>query len=214
MRSETHEEYISLIKDTLAHLKEAAPDSSLAQKEEWEAFTPPPPPSSSRASSPQPTKPDPKTAPFLKNFPLSLNEAIPDDKAATRIMNAWEEYIGAIDVVVIACEKDEETLSLIKNLSKSIDQKLAKAKILSADRLEKEERWDLFLAKNNPKLILATAGFSHLKNALRYCTFKPVTSERLFGAYPLIILAPAAVYAQTPKEKITLWNQICSLLKA
>lgn len=150
---------------------------------------------------------------FLQHCSVSLATHIPDDAQAVRTISAHKEYIENVDVVIFACDADSDTLALIKNLSKSIDQKLAPVKILRSDRLESEQRWDLFMAKNPIKLCIASSGFSRLKNAMRYYTHKDGCAHSLFNDVPLIILSPCTSYMQSPKEKSILWNQICALLK-
>lgn len=156
---------------------------------------------------------DPGIKSFLQRCSVPLAACIPDDAEAVRAMSAYKEYIGNADVVIFACDADTDTLDLIKNLSKSIDQKLAPVKVLRSDRLEAKQRWDLFIAKNPVKLYIASSGFSQLKNAMHYYTHRDGLAHGLFNGIPLIILSPCASYMQSPKEKLILWNQICTLLK-
>jgi hypothetical protein len=129
-------------------------------------------------------------------------------------MQAYKEYLGDVDVIIFACDADPDTLSLIKNLSKSIDQKLGLVKVLRADRFEREELWDLFLSKNPVKLIIASSGFMQLKNAMAYYTRGAEDSPLSFlSGIPLVVLLPCASYADSPKEKLLLWNQLCAQLK-
>jgi hypothetical protein len=192
-----------------AQIKRAASETKPTSSETEQA--PLPPPAKQQANNVE--KESSHIGRFLKGASFILSEQIPDDKAATRTMLAWQECIGNVEGVILCCDPDAETLAMIKNLCKSIDQKLAKAKILSAERLEQEQRWDLFLAKNPLKCIIATAGFAHLKDAMRYYKHIPSNSTHFFGTVPLIILSPPSIYAQSPHEKISVWNQICYLLK-
>ncbi len=159
-------------------------------------------------------KDDSKIKSFLHRVSFPLSESIPDDAAATRVMKAYKEYVGDVDVIIFACDADPDTLSLIKNLSKSIDQKLGPVKVLRADRFEREELWDLFLSKNPVKLIIASSGFTQLKNAMAYYTRGLEDSPLSFlRGIPLIVLLPCASYAHSPKEKLLLWDQLCAQLK-
>ena len=157
---------------------------------------------------------------FLQHSSLILNDHIPEDTAATRAMFAWQEHIGDFDIVILACDNDAKSLALIKSLAQSIDQKLTKTKILSADRFEKEEKWEAFLEKNPLKLIIATSGFIKLKNAMRYYAHrdsKMENSEHSFHCFlkdiALIILSEPSVYTHSLQEKIVLWKKICNLLQ-
>jgi hypothetical protein len=147
-----------------------------------------------------------------QHFPsLILSDDIPSDMQATQIMQGWKEHIPEIDVLVLACDKDSATLEIIENLTKAIHQKLARAKTIFAEQLEREKRWEQFLAKNRFKLIIASPGFESFKEAKRHCKSYPNRSECFLGDMPLIILSAAAFYAQSPKEKVALWNRIQAL---
>lgn len=158
-----------------------------------------------------PSKDDSKIKHFLQRHSVPLRETTLDDAEATRVLFAFKEYLGPVDVIVFACDADPDTLSMIKNLSKSIDQKLGSAKMLKPDRIEQQQRWDLFLAKNRVKLLIASSGFSQLKTAMSHYTLIDGTAK--LGGIPFIQLSPYALYAHSPQEKTALWNQICAILK-
>jgi hypothetical protein len=148
---------------------------------------------------------------FLQRISFALSERIPDDAAATRKMHAYKEYLGTVDVILFLCDEDPDTLALMKNLSKSIDQKLGPARMLRPDRLEREGRWDLFLSKNRVKLFIASCGFAQCTQAMTH--FRQTGSAMTLSGIPLIVLQSAAAYLQAPKEKMVVWNQLCALLK-
>src|SRR5690349_15265174 len=131
--------------------------------------------------------------PFLQRLSMALSDNIPDDAAATRMMSSYKEHVGPVDVILFACDHDAETMELIKNLSRSIDQKLAKIKVLRADRLEKEERWDLFFSKNPIKLFIATVGFTQLKKGMVH--YKQSGDALFLHDTPLILLLPPGSYS-------------------
>ena len=135
---------------------------------------------------------------LLKHTPLVLSDAIPDDHIATQIMNSWQKE----QVLIFSCDLDTESLTMVDSLSRNIDQKLAKSKIFSLDQLKREKNWKSFLSENKAKLIIATQKFAQLD-----------IDRNELGETPLIMLASASYYTQAPKEKINVWNQICSLLK-
>jgi hypothetical protein len=157
-------------------------------------------------------RPKPEQGPiklFLQNVGVRLSDKIPDDAAATRMMLSYKEHVGTVDVILFACDTDPHTLELVKNLSRSIDQKLRPIKVLRPDRWEREERWDVFFSKNPVKLFIATAGFTQLKKGMAH--YKRVGDATFLHDTPLILLLPSEAYA--PQEKILLWNQLCAALK-
>ena len=251
----THSDYITLIRDSIATLKED-PTCIFSTKEEWEVLrelkvekSVKPvlkiKPTVSVGQAPVRMRPslvsqeihapiidrpsenvcekkipqqnvqkeDTNIKNFLQNASVALTEHIPDDSHATKEMSAYKEYMGVLDVIIFACDADPDTLLLLKNLSKSIDQKLGPVKVLRADKWEKEEQWDAFLTKNPIKLLIASSGISQLKGAMRHYISPNGGLSSFLKNIPLIILSPSAVYTQSPKDKLILWNQICAILK-
>lgn len=160
----------------------------------------PPPPSSTMKQLLQ------KVAPAIK-----LTDQVPDDAEAKRIASGWKEKIADADVVFLACDSDAETLEFLKGLAKAVDQHLAKSKIIMAEKLEKEKRWDLFLEKNAFKLIIASAGVQSLPELMRFYKSYPSTGQLFLDQVPLLVLSPALTYRETDK-KASLWKTLCQTL--
>lgn len=229
-------EYAALIRDTIAYLKEL-PSTLLVSREEWQSpvhrqvktITPTSfdkqtiaspkmekkerlVPQASPISQPRLKAEPPEQThikPALQKLGVRLSDEIPDDAAATRAMLAYKECVGTVDVILFASDTDPHTLEFVKNLSRSIDQKLCPIKVLRPDRWEKEDSWDLFFSKNHVKLFLATAGFVQLKKGMVH--YKRAGDGTFLHHTPLILLSPSETYG--PKEKILLWNQLCAVLK-
>ena len=234
--------YSDLVRDTLSYMKELK-EPVFSTPEEWQSLhsvkktAPTPlPPSTFVKPAPMPIKrqilaPPPETptasvpspAPeqtsqiksAIQRLIPSLHhiEHIPEDSVAKRVMSGWREYLSEAEIVVLAADTDPATLELLKNLAKAIDQKLGKVKAFSVERLEREKRWDLFLEKNTLKLIIASEGFSRLKDAMSYVKALPASSTALLGNVPLIILSPTVLYTEAPKAKSLLWGQISQILQ-
>ncbi len=193
----TQHEYASLIRDAIVYLKECS-NTTFATKEEWELLTCMP---SSKPQAEQQASIKSLVQRLAPSLPLS--DLVPSDAMAKQ---SW--HIESA-VLVLACDSDAETLEMIKNLSKAIDQKLGRTKALSAQRLEKDNGWEQLLAQSCFQLIIASCGFRNLQQAMRYCSQRD--SGYRFGQYPLLILNPVAAYS--PKEKIALWNQIQAIVQ-
>lgn len=150
---------------------------------------------------------------LLKIAPtLQLTEEVPDDATAKRISNGWKEKIPDAEVILLACDTHPETLELLKTLGKAIDQNLAKAKILPAEKFEKEKRWDLFLEKNTFRLIIATDGLQELPELMRFYKAIPSRSEYYLDKIPLLQLSKASIY-KSLEHKALLWKTLCRILK-
>ena len=179
---------------------------------------------------PQPRNPDPpkKQVPVveapvqdlspikktLQNIAPSLKfvEQVPDDTQAKRIASAWREKIPDAEVVLLGCDSSLDTLEFLKGLAKAIDHHLAKAKILMAERLERERRWDLFLEKNAFRLIIASDGLQKLPELMRFYKAFPASGQFFLDKIPLFVLSPAAIY-KSVEHKALLWKTLCQILK-
>jgi hypothetical protein len=148
-----------------------------------------------------------KIAPSLK-----LVDQIPSDTTAKRIANAWKEKIPDIEVVLLACELTTETLEFLKGLAKAIDAHLAKVKILVAEKLEKQQRWDLFLNKNNLRLIIASDGIQKFPELIRFYKSIPANSQFFLDKTPFLPLDSTSVY-KSVENKAALWKTLCRMLK-
>ncbi len=165
-----------------------------------------PPPPKAEAKS------DPIKALLQKVAPsMKLVEEVPDDAEAKKIATGWKEKIADAEVILLACETDPETLDLLKNLAKAIDTHLGKTKILPAERLEKEKRWDLFLQKNTFRLVLASDGVKKLPELMQFYRALPAQGLHFLDKTPLFVLAPAATY-KAIEQKAALWKTLCQIL--
>ena len=141
---------------------------------------------------------------------MKLTDQIPDDSKAKRIANGWKEKIADAEVLLLACDSHAETLAFLKGLAKAIDQQLAKGKILMAERLEREKRWDLFLDKNAFRLIIASDGMQKLPELMRFASL-PAKAQFFLNKMPLLILSPLAMY-KSLEHKALLWKTLCQML--
>lgn len=132
---------------------------------------------------------------------LRLTEKIPDDLEGKKSANLWKEKIEGIEVVLLALSQDQETLELLKSLAKAIDSKLGSAKIISAERLELSQNWDLFFKANSFRLIVVSEGLAKYKH------LSPFLKNR-----PFVSLENASTYKQIEK-KATLWKTLCQMFQ-
>jgi hypothetical protein len=143
---------------------------------------------------------------------VQLVDAVPDDAHAKKIAGGWKEKIPDAEVILLACDTDSETLELLKSLGKAIDQNLAKAKIIPAEKLEQENRWEMFLRKNQFRLIVASEGMKKLPELMKFYTAIPSQAQSFLDKTPLLALSTASVY-KAIEQKAHLWKTLCQLLK-
>jgi hypothetical protein len=143
---------------------------------------------------------------------LKLIDQIPSDKQAKLIANGWKEKILNAEVILLVCDSSANTLKFLKALAKAIDQHLAKVKILMAERLEQQGRWDLFLDKNSSRLIIASDEIQKLPNLMRFYKSVPTHDQFFLDKAPLLILSPSSIY-ESLEHKALLWKTLCQMLK-
>lgn len=143
---------------------------------------------------------------------LKLIDQIPDDAGAKRIASGWKEKIADAEVVLLVCDAHAETLEFLKGLAKAIDQHLGKAKILMAERLEREKRWEIFFDKNSFRLLIASDGIQTLPELMRFYKSVPAHAQLFLDTIPLLVLSPFSVY-KSLEHKALLWKTLCQMLK-
>lgn len=151
-----------------------------------------------------------KVAPHIK-----LKSEIPDDTRAKKIANHWQEQLQTLQVAIFSFGETEKNLVFLHNVAAAITSLIGPAKVVDANRFEKEKKWELFFASNTLKLILAPAiqGWKTTQLATYYKANPTTTLSRL-GEAPLLTLQPLSVYLKNPKEKRLLWNSIVSHLSS
>jgi hypothetical protein len=148
-----------------------------------------------------------RVAPHLK-----LIDQIPDDSEAKRILSAWKEKITDVEVILIACDTQTDTLELLKGLAKAIDQNLAKSKVITANRLEQEKKWDLFLKQNQFRLVIISEGFQKFPELMRHYKAIPANAKFFLDQIPLLVLSSTSSY-KSLEHKALLWKTLCQILK-
>ena len=116
-----------------------------------------------------------------------------------------------IPVAIFLFTKEETSLTFYKNLAKAIDTRLAKAKLIDAARIEKENTWDAFFKNNAPKWVVAEG--EALQDSFHAKQFLQKNSS-YFGKAQLISLYPCHIYLSDAATKKTLWEILCHTLQS
>ncbi len=168
----------------------------------------------------QPAKPTPKpekVAPpaqewkkeVVRNFPgLGYVETPPNDARAKEAAVRWKKYETGAKVLILAFGEKEEELLYLKNLAKAIHTKLKPTKIIDAQALEKDKKWETFFGVNQFELIIASKQPLFSSPELkRYFQEESSISLPLLAKAPLILLTP-----EIKQDKASLWKKTCQLL--
>lgn len=140
-----------------------------------------------------------KIAPHMK-----LLDIIPNDFQAQKVANAWSKQT---EVVIIAGPASNEELLFLKDLARTIQDRLTTVKMISGAKLEKEKSWKSFFEKSTFKMLIIACP-AQKYTALMLCYQK---EEKRLASIPVVILYPMEVYKQ-PDQKTALWESLCQIV--
>lgn len=227
-------QYLSLIDDALAYIKELQPQKIERQEIKIELLAPLPPKPQTKAPPPkiEPTAPPPKkknkekTDSFFELQPppsppqestlaiqkilkeidsdLYLHASIPSDHKAKRIKEAWREKRETPEIPILF--QGQQYRTFITRIAKAIDTIYGSCRIVE---IEPQKKWDIFLESENLKLIIApdTSIFG-TKEILPFYQENPQQKSRKLGKIPLLLLPDLSIYFKDPYLKRSLWNVI------
>ncbi|CUI16283.1 conserved hypothetical protein [Candidatus Protochlamydia naegleriophila] len=147
-----------------------------------------------------------------KMFPnYRLNEAIPDDRLAKKLMNAWSLEQSIPPVIILSFDEREKHLALLKNIARAITLRFAPARVMSGLKLEKEKQWDSLFNTAGLRLIIASDYGLYLQPALM-THYREVSKQakHFLNQTPLLLLSDLDLYLKEPQLKSLLWRAICN----
>lgn len=149
---------------------------------------------------------------FHAKFPSTpTSETIPCDAVARKIKNSWLAEQTIPPIIILSFNDEEKHLTFLKNIAKAISVRIAPARVLSADKLEKERQWEEILAVPDLKLIIANDYGLYLHPELmRHYQEKPQQGKHYLKNVPLLLLSDPTLYLQEPQLKLLLWRAICN----
>jgi hypothetical protein len=153
----------------------------------------------------------------IKKHLLTVDPTLPlidgvleDHKAKERIKRGTCPYA----IALLAFEKNNEKITFLKNIEKALGLELAPAKLYNASVIEKEDRWDSFLASKDLKLIIATDHeIFHAKNLMKLYKELPNQSKRMIKDVALFLLPDLNLYFKQPILKRSLYKALCHKIK-
>lgn len=135
---------------------------------------------------------------------------LPSDLSAKDRILAWKEENIISPVIILAFSAHEKQLEFLKNLAKAISICLAPAKLLSAQKIEEEQKWDALLASSKLKLIIGSDyGMYSQPLLMKHYREQTKAGKHALGKVPLLLLSDISLYLKEPKLKSLLWRAIC-----
>lgn len=230
--------YLSLINDTLTHIRDLLP----ARKDvATPKITLPPPPKPKPKALPPPPKPQPVMTPpppskpplkkgaFEVEIPKSpspeptegvrkiLKEIAPElylhdqplsDYKAKRIKEAWKEKRGTPAIPILF--QGMQYRKFVEKIAKAIDTVYGSCRLVE---ITAGKKWDDFLESDGLKLIIAPDLFIFgNKELLSFYQETQQQKIRKLGNIPLLLLPDLSLYFKDPYLKRSLWNVICNTI--
>jgi len=191
-------------------------------------FTPPPapkPPEPVLAPTPILTPPPPlptTPAPTLLRTllataapELTILPDIPSDAIAKKIATRWKTHNQIAPITLLHYQELPEQTTFLEQLLKAVDVYFGPARLVNAERVEKENQWDAFLSVAELKTVIACDHtlwqLPNLRNMYREI---PTQEKRLLKEKPLFLLPDLALYLKDPMLKRSLWKALCSFLSS
>lgn len=145
-------------------------------------------------------------------FPhLPLIQNIPKDGAALKIKNSWQEESTIPPVIILSFKENEKEIAFLKNVAQAISLRLAKARVISASKWEKENGWDKLLNAPDLKLLIATDYDLYLRPELmKVYRENSQEGKHALNNIPLLLLSDLSLYLKEPQLKSLLWRAICN----
>ena len=155
-----------------------------------------------------------------QNMRAIFKEMLPDfylyekpltDKKAKRIKEAFKQTFETPSIPILSSGKIHH--GFLNNIAKALTILFAPSKVMDLTEIEKEKKWDLFLASPKLKLILApdTLIFSS-KQLLSFYRENSHQKTHFLHQTPLFLLPDLSLYLKNPPLKRLLWDKLCQTL--
>lgn len=147
-------------------------------------------------------------------FPyLTVHDHTPSDQHAHHVKNRWQLEQKIPPIILLAFDDRDHSLTFLKNIAKAISLHFAPARVLSALKIEQEEKWETLLKTPQLRLIIAgDYGLYTLSRLMKYYKTDPRSAKHFIDTVPLLLLSDPSIYIKEPQLKPLLWRAICTEL--
>ena len=149
-----------------------------------------------------------KIAPQYRITPTVL-----DDSLGKRKANEWKYKTQAAPITIFIFRQRPEERKLLENIARATETYFAPTRLISAEEIEKQQRWDAFFSSDELKWIITCDDrICQLKSLMTLYKELPSSSEAFLNDVPLFILPDLSLYLKNPILKRSLWKAICTRL--
>lgn len=164
--------------------------------------------------APQP-KPKKEVSPFKTLFSiiapdLPILDEIPSDTAARKLSQAWKTKNQTAPISVLTFQEPPEQRALLEQIGQALDIYFGPAKVVSAEKIEREKEWGSFLSVSGLKLVIVCDyTLWQLNHLVSFYKETPAQEMRVLGNVPLFLLPDLSLYLKDPLLKRSLWRALC-----
>jgi len=147
---------------------------------------------------------------ILKLSPkLAIHDEPLSDHDAKRIATSYKYKNQAAPITILGFDDKREVTQFLSEVSSAIATYFDPCKLIDAQVIEKEKRWDAFLAAPELKLIIAPDyAIFEQKALMAFYREIPQKLECYLGNIPLFLLPDLSLYFKDPGLKCSLWKAI------
>ena len=169
--------------------------------------------------------PEPRPTPISKKAPsdfitvrnilsivapeLNVIEEIPNDEIALKISERWKTKNQSAPISILLFQEPTEQRKLLEQITQAIDVYFGPAKIVHAEKIEKDKQWGAFLSVDDLKMVIVCDyTLWQLNHLLEYYKEVPASRSRVLGKVPLFLLPDLSLYLKNSELKRSLWNAL------
>jgi hypothetical protein len=174
---------------------------------------PPLPPKPKEMEAPKPVSHDLSSVRTILSVvapELAILNDIPSDAIARKIAERWKTKNQTAPISILLFQEPPEQRALLEQIAKALDVCFGPAKIVHAEKIEKEKQWEAFLSVTDLKMVI-TCDYTlwQLNHLMHFYKETPAQGTRMLGNVPVFLLPDLSLYLKDPLLKRSLWKALC-----
>ena len=140
---------------------------------------------------------------------------IPTDQQAKIIAENWKYHSQISPFIILYNSKNQKEKTFLENLAKALSVYFVPTKVIFANEIEKENRWEVILDPSVLKFIIAPDDqIWDLPHMMSHYSENTAKSLVFLDEVPLFLIRNLSMYFQDPTLKSSLWKAICQKVSA
>jgi hypothetical protein len=140
---------------------------------------------------------------------LVLLDHTPDDTAAKKLANLWNQPKQMSRVLILSLNEPPKQRAFLDNLVKALQTHGVTAHIDNSLKTERDRQWESILRAPELQLVVASnVGFDRLTDLQRLYKHDTKSGVHYAGERPLLLLPDLSFYFKEPSLKASLWQNL------